>query len=120
MAAARAVSLGQLRCSPACVLLGSAGAGKQSEDFADGPFAARGIWEWQVRLDLVVVAAAVLHLGDISGLGEVGHNAVGASFGNANAGGNLAQPHSWVVRQAQQHAPVVAQETPATHDSRVP
>jgi hypothetical protein len=41
-------------------------AGEEGEDFAGGGSLAGGPGQWQVRLDLVAVAAAVLFLDDVA------------------------------------------------------
>jgi hypothetical protein len=48
---------------------GGADAGKEGQDFADGAFPAGGFWQREVRLDLVAVAAAVLLLDHVAGIG---------------------------------------------------
>jgi len=53
-----------------------------------------------MRLDLVVVAPTVFQLGHVACLGQIGDDAVCASFGDAQLSGYVAQPHVWVVRQA--------------------
>jgi hypothetical protein len=65
----------------------------------------------QVGLDLVAVAAAVLLLHHITCPGEVGNDAVGAALGDAQAGGDVAQPRARVVGEAHQHPGVGGQET---------
>jgi hypothetical protein len=50
---------------------------EQGQDFADGGFLAGGFWQWEVRLDLVEVAA-VFVLDDISGCSQVGDDGEGA------------------------------------------
>jgi len=82
------------------LVYGDAGAREQCKHFADCPLAARGLREGKVRLDLVVIATAVFQLGEIACLGQVGDDAVRASFGDAQLRGNVAQPHPRVVRQA--------------------
>jgi hypothetical protein len=93
---------------PAC-----GGAREQGKDFADGPLAAGGLWQRQMLLDLVAVAAAVLALADVARYGQVGHDAGGAAFGDARPGRDVAQPHPRVACQEQQHPAVVTQEGPA-------
>src|SRR6185437_493061 len=61
---------------------------EECQDFADScqSPAARG-WQRatkrQVSLDLVAVAAAVLVLDDVPGLGEIGDDAIGGALGDA-------------------------------------
>ena len=56
--------------------------------------------ERQVGLDLVALAAAVLVLDDVAGLGEIGDDAVGGALGDARPGRDVAQPQpgSWAIR----------------------
>jgi hypothetical protein len=100
-------------------LLPGAVAYEEGQDFADGGFLAGGFGQREVGLDLVAVAAAVFVLEDVAGCGQVGDDAVGAAFGDAQAGRDVAQPRPRVVGQAQQHAGVVGQETPALHLRRL-
>jgi hypothetical protein len=65
--------------------------------------------------DLVAVAAAVFLLDDAAGLGQVGADAVGAAFGDAQAGRDAGQAHPRVRCEAQQHPGVVGQEGPVRH-----
>jgi hypothetical protein len=55
---------------------------RQGEDFADGRLPRARRRQRQVRLDLVAVAAAVLLLRHITGLGQVGDDGVGAALGD--------------------------------------
>ena len=51
-------------------------------------------------LDLAGVAAAVLVLDNVPGLGEIGDDAVGGPLGDARPGRDVAQPQpaSWAIR----------------------
>ena len=71
-------------------------------------------------LDLVAVAAAVLVLDDVLGPGEIGDDALGGALGDARPGGDVAQPHARVVRDAQQHPGVAGQEAPVRHARKLP
>ena len=75
---------------------------QEGQDFADGRFLSDGLWQWEVRLDPVAVAAAVFLLDDVPGCGQVGDDAVGATVGDAHAGRDVKQPHARVVGDAQQ------------------
>ena len=76
------------------------------------------VWgERQVGLDLVAVAAAVFVLDDVSGLGEIGDDAVGDVPGDAGPGRGVAQPHARVVGDAQQQPGVVGQEAPVRYSA---
>jgi hypothetical protein len=68
-----------------------------------------------VSLDLVAVAAAVLVLQHVAGFGEVGDDAVGAAFGDAQTRRDVAQSRARVMGDAQQDPGVVGQETPVRH-----
>ena len=69
----------------------------------------------EVCLDLMAVAAAGFPLHQVAALGRVGDDAVGAAFGDAQAGREVAQPHARVVGDAQQDPGVVGQEISARH-----
>jgi hypothetical protein len=45
---------------------------QESQDVADGRFLAGRLGQWQVRLDLVARAAAILLLDDVPGCGQAG------------------------------------------------
>src|SRR5690242_15340201 len=57
---------------PGCDRIGTAShvrSGQDGQDLADGAFPAYGLWQREVRLNVVVVAAAVLLLDHVPGLG---------------------------------------------------
>jgi hypothetical protein len=99
---------------------GRVGAGQEGQDFADGAFPAGGVWQREVRLDVVAVAAAVLLLDHVAGLDQVGDDAEGAALGNVQAGRDVAQAHPGVMSDAQQNPGVVGQERPARHPDKLP
>src|SRR5213078_5120817 len=86
LSAGRAVGLSAVFC-------GLGPAGEEAEQFADGDVLAGWPGQREVGLDLVAVAAAILALGHVAGLGEVGDDGVGAALGDAQVGGDVAQPH---------------------------
>jgi hypothetical protein len=59
---------------------------EQGQDLADGAYPASGVGQRQVRLDLVAVAAPVLVLDHVAGLGQVGNDAVSGALGDAQPG----------------------------------
>ena len=63
----------------------------------------------------VAVAAAVLVLDDVPGLGEIGDDAGGGALADARPGRDVPQPHARVVGDAQQHPGVAGQEAPVRH-----
>ena len=75
--------------------------------------------ERQVGLDLVAVAAAVLVLDDVPGLGEIGDDAVGGALGDARPGRAIAQPHARVAGGARQHPGVAGRDAPVRHARRL-
>jgi hypothetical protein len=98
-----------------CVRSASVKASRRCRPGGPGPrrraFPAGGFRQRQVRLDLVTVAAAVLLLDDVAGLGQAGDDTVGAAPGDAQAGpmsrsripGSCAMHSStraWLVRKA--------------------
>src|SRR6185437_4200296 len=115
---ARASSKTLITQIPGCDCIGTASrvrSGQDGQDLADGAFPAYGLWQREVRLNVVVVAAAVLLLDHVPGLGQVREDAEGAAFGDVQAGRDVTQPHGGVVGDAQQDPGVVGQETPARH-----
>src|SRR5579864_7500989 len=92
------------------------GAGKKGQDLADRAFPASWLREREVRLDLVAVAAAVLLLDHVAGLGQLGDDAISAALGDAQPGRDVTQPRTGVVCDAHQHPGVAGQETPVRHD----
>jgi hypothetical protein len=107
----RPVRIGKA-CRPGQAVLVSQ---QHGEDFADGRFPADGLGWGHVRLDPVAVAAAVLVLDDLPGLGEIGDDAVGGAPGDARPGRDVAQPHAGVVSDAQRHPGVAGQEVPVRY-----
>ena len=93
--------------------LASGCAREQGKDFPEGLLAGNGLRKRLVRHDRVAVAAVIVVLADVAGRCEVGHDAVGASLGDAQAGRDVMQSHPRVVREIQQHTAVVTQEAPA-------
>src|SRR6478736_4794533 len=91
---------------------------EEGEDFADGGFPGAGLGQRQVSLDLVAVAPAVLVLQHVAGFSEVGDDAVGAAFGDAQTRRDVAQSRARVVGDAQQDPGVVSQETPVRHTDK--
>jgi hypothetical protein len=73
--------------------------------FADGGFLAGGFGQWEVRLDLVAVAAAVFLLDHVAGSGLAGDDAAGAALGDAQAGRDIAQLRArWLVMRSNARA----------------
>src|ERR1700734_2330370 len=87
--------------------------GEESQNLAHGALPACGLWQREMRLDLVAVAAAVLLLDDVPGLGQVSDNAVGAALGDVEPGRYIAQADARVLCDAHQDSGVVGQERPA-------
>lgn len=93
--------------------LASGRAREQGKDFPEGLLAGNGLWKRLVRHGLVAVAAVILVLADVADRCQVGHDAVGASLGDAQAARDVMQSHPRVVREKQQHTTVVTHEAPA-------
>lgn len=62
---------------------------------------------------LVPVASALLFTEDVTVSDQLRKDSVGSSFGDAYALGDIAQPDSWIARNASEHVGVVGQEVPA-------
>src|ERR1700684_1725548 len=88
-------------------------AGEERANLPHGPLPGCGLWRPEGRLDLVAVAAAVLLLDDVPGLGQVSDNAVGAALGDVEPGRDIAEADARVLCDAQQDSGVVGQEGPA-------
>jgi hypothetical protein len=85
---------------------------QEGQNFADGRFLSDGLWQWEVRLDPVAVAAAVFLLDDVPGCGQVGDDAVGATsamptlaaMSRSRTPGSWAmhsRTRAWLVRELQ-------------------
>jgi hypothetical protein len=96
-------------------LLRHAVAHRDGQDVTDGWFLAGRFWQREVRLDLIAVAAAVFVLDDVSGRGQVRDDAVRAALGDTHGGGDVPQPRTRILRDAQQHPGVIGQEAPSLH-----
>ena len=93
--------MGQGRVGPGR-LLRHAVTHQDGQDVADGWFLAGRFWQREVRLDLIAVAAAVFVLDDVSGRGQVRDDAVRAALGDTQGGGDVPQPRTRILGNAQQ------------------
>lgn len=55
-------------------------ADEEGQHLAQSTLPAGGFWQREMRLDLVAVAAAVLPLDYVAGLGQIGHDAEGTAL----------------------------------------
>lgn len=79
---------------------GRAGFDQHVEYLADGPLARDGLAQRQVPLDLIAVATTVLLLDDVARFSQLCDDSEGAALGDIQRGGDLAQAHAGVVRDA--------------------
>src|SRR5260370_5023029 len=100
--------------------LGRTGGDGEGQGLAGGAFAGAEFRQWEVRLDAVAVAAAVLLLDHVAGLDQVGDDAEGAALGYLQAGRDVAQAHPGVMSDAQQNPGMIGQEGPAHHLNTIP
>jgi hypothetical protein len=84
---------------------------------ADSWCLADGLGQRAVSLDLVAITAAVFMFDDVSGRSQVRDDAVRAALGDAQNGRDVPQSRVWILRDAQQDAGVIRQETPSLHNS---
>ena len=98
---------------------GRVGTGQQGQHLTDGAFPGGGLWQREVGLDVVAVAAAVLLLDHVAGLDQVRDDAERAAFGDVQAGRDVAQAHPRVMRDQQQNPRMVRQEGPARHADKL-
>ena len=82
------------------------------EEGADFDVLLRGVAHVLVLVDAVAVAAAVALAFDVSGLDEVGEDALGGSFGDPDLLGDVAEPDVWRAGDAEEHLCVVGEEAP--------
>src|SRR3954465_8813586 len=68
-------------------------------------------------VDLVQVAAADLRPGEVAPGDQVGEDPLRGAFSDADALGDVARPAHRVLRDAQHHVSVVAEEDPAARAS---
>ena len=66
-------------------------------------------------LDLVAIAAAIAFFHDVLGVGEVGDDAIGAAFCDAERAGDVPQARLGIMSDAQHHPGVVGEEAPVRH-----
>jgi len=65
-----------------------------------------------VFVDAVAVAATVALALDVSGLNEVGEDALCSSLGDPDLLGDVAQPDVWCPSDAEEHLRVIGEEAP--------
>jgi WhiB family redox-sensing transcriptional regulator len=92
------------------------GTDQKVENFADRSFAHRRLGQRKMVLHDVAVPPALSFFEHVTGAGQIAHDRVGASFGDAEERRNVTQTHAGVVRNAQQRAPVIRQKPPFGHD----
>lgn len=88
---------------------------EQFEHLADGPLLADCPAQWEIAADVVAVAPAFLFFDDIAGVGELGDDAERAALGDAERGGDVAEAHARIVRDADERSGVVGEEAPLGH-----
>src|SRR5207237_1466189 len=88
---------------------------EEVEDLTDRTLPDRRLRERKVVLHDVAVASPVSLLQHIAGLGEVIDDRVGAALRDLEVCGDVTQARARIVRDTQQHAPMVGQEAPLRH-----
>jgi hypothetical protein len=86
---------------------------EEADEVADGAMSVPRVAEWEFAVDVVVVAAAVALLGQVSGAFEVADDLRDRSLGDADALGDVTQARLRVDRDALEDAGVVRHEPPA-------
>ncbi len=92
---------------------------EQSEDLADRALSADGFGQRKMVWDAGAVATSVLVLYDIAGFGQVGDDAKGTALGDVGRGGDVAQTHAGVVRDADEDEGMVGKEAPLGHGTSI-
>ncbi len=70
-------------------------------------------------VDAVAIATAILVLDDVAGLGQVGDDPERGALGDAERSGDVAQAHPRIMRDADQGAGMVGEETPLRHNTSI-
>src|SRR5680860_133964 len=81
------------------------GAHEHVEELADGSLSLEVVGDRQVVLNVVSVPSPVARLHEIPGRGEVGHDLVGGSFGDAEFAGDIDQTDIWSTGEEHQESP---------------
>jgi hypothetical protein len=68
-------------------------------------------------LDVVAITATIAFFHDVLGVGEVGDDAVGAAFCDAELAGDVPQACVGIMSDAQHHSGVVCEEAPFRHEA---
>jgi hypothetical protein len=82
------------------------------EEGADLDVLLRWVAHVPVLVDAVAVATTVALALDVSGLDQVGEDALGGSLGDPDLLGNVAKPDVWRAGDAEEHLRVVGEEAP--------
>ena len=70
-------------------------------------------------MHLVSVPPSVPVAGEVAGLAEVADDSLGGAFGDARAGGDVAQSDVFLFGDAEQHPRMVCEEAPVSDDTRI-
>jgi hypothetical protein len=88
----------------------SASGGEDVQEIADAALACERVGEASPGGDGVVVASALALALEVAGVDQLSDDPVRGAFGDADLIADLPQPDSWVVRDAKQHLPVIAEK----------
>lgn len=94
-------------------LLGRARGCEDGEQLADPLVTGERVREWQVGVDEVAVASTGAVARYVAGVGQLGDDAVGGSFGDADALADVAQSHTRLFGDADEDLGVISEEGPA-------
>ncbi len=72
-----------------------------------------------MSLDPVPIAPAIFVFDDVSGFGQVAHDAKGSSLSDAERGRDVAKTNPGVVCDADERPGVVRKEAPLRHDTTI-
>ena len=85
---------------------------EEVEQFADRVALLSRVAHLGLLVDQVAIAPAVSFAFEESSFGEVGHDPLGCSFGDADCLGDVSEPDVGVVGDGKQHLGVVCKERP--------
>ena len=106
------IKRGRLHGSPAALVLRPVGGVGEVEEGPDLDVLLGWVAHVQVLIDAVAVAASVAFAFDVSGLDQVGEDALRGSLGDPDLLGDVAEPDVWRAGDADQHLCVVGEEAP--------
>src|SRR5438270_13994209 len=86
--------------------------GQDREQLADALLASDRVWEWELGVNRVLVASTVSLPGDVASGTQLSNDAMSGPLGDPHTFAYVAQVDAGIVRNANQDAGMVCQESP--------